>query len=153
MEEIDSCSELVVFVLFLGHIGKAADPFESGGAQMPWQARLGERRKQRKPPLQIVGKVRFDNIVGLDAGGLNGPARGRVVPRGCNKRAFAAKRNNSLHAAFAKRTSSDHVRPFMILERPGYDFGGGRRSTIDQDHQRRAAGDIAMLCPGDIGIA
>ena len=41
----------------------------------------------------------------------------------------------------------------MILKCPRYDFGGGRRSAIDQDHQRLAVGDIAMLCPGEIGIA
>src|SRR5207302_9851627 len=60
--------------------------------------------------------------------------------------------DDGLHRALAERARPDQRRPLVIVQRAGNDFGRGRRSAIDENHQRLALDQVTATRAETLGL-
>ena len=107
----------------------------------------------RYPLLQFWRQVLLDNDVRHDALCLNGTTGGCVVAsRGEPKSTVSTEGHDGLNRPLAERTRPDDGGALLVLERAGHDFRCGCRSTVDENHDRLAIGDIARLGGGPLRL-
>src|SRR5208282_25009 len=85
-----------------------------------------------------------DGDVGAESDTLNRSAMGRVIERRREaKRPAALYRNDALHRAFPETARAHQLRPMVVLQRTGDDFGGRGGSAVDQHHHRHSLDPVS----------
>src|SRR4051794_1958465 len=99
--------------------------------------------------LQLVRYILKDFDIGRDALCLDRlPGRRVIARRRQRQRAVAGPEwNDRLHRAFAERARPDQGRTFVVVKCARHDLGSRGRSTVDQDDERLAPGEVAA--PGN----
>ncbi|MCY1524751.1 hypothetical protein D9M68_596990 [compost metagenome] len=104
-----------------------------------------------------IGRV-GDDVVGLDAGGLDRTAAGReIARRGELDRGGFGQRQDHLHRALAEAAVAQHLGALVVLQRAGHDLGGRGGTDVHQhDHRHRLgpgrqAGQIVAFAAGVLG--
>ncbi len=100
--------------------------------------------------LRLIGRrqVRHRDVRS-DPRCLNGASRRRVVSgrrQAQSTACLAAQWNDGLHRALTEGGNADHGGAPMVLQRTGDDFGGRRRTFIDEDHDRFVVSDVTRSC-------
>src|ERR1700729_2477158 len=78
----------------------------------------------------------------------------KILFRGEAERALAAtKRSLGQYRTCAIAARADQCGAMIVLQRAGNDFGGGRRSGIDENHNALAIAEITGLDADVLGVA
>src|SRR5260221_10522304 len=123
-----------------GHRSAAADGrhLQFLKRALHFRVTLQQRRLGRHGHARRLG-IALQLDVGGDASVIDGDSGRRVIERGGQlDGAVAGQGNDGLYRTLAEGGASHEFRTVVILESPGDDLRRGRRSTIDQYHDRRA---------------